>query len=872
MVLIPRQDDIQTVLPDRIPDPSISVQASPADFGGQVGQAVSELGQGFDQVSQAAMQIRQVNNLALINDATTRLQKAATTISFGDGTANNPGFFGKQGADAVNGYQDAQTALTNAQSEIEASLPGDARRDFQDYARRYTGSIQETYGRHFEEQRGVYLNQLGNAAVDADTSSAIGFYNDPDKLNAAVTDGRFRITRQAELTGEAPEVTEDKLNRFQSGVYAGVTERIGQNDPMAAWKFYQDHLGSMTGPQQMEVEARLKPQLYAWSSRNDADNFMNGNAGAVGQGVVAEAQRQGVDPVLALTTAKLESGMGTRMQSATSSASGVFGMLPATFAENGGSNPSDINQQISAGVKNLASSSTIANDAVGGNAAPWQTYLVHQQGAAGGPALLKAAPGESAVAALSPAYGGNVALATRAITGNGGTADMTVGEFRGLVQGNFERVASTMTVPTPGTPPGTPTSTNPRDHLGEWLSAANNVMSPTGTYDPVYSDMVASRIRAKVSEIEEGQAQNDRSAQNTLLSAALGLTTPNNPPIPPTAPAPGAATAGPPTAGAIPAGPAPQPPNSSPLAAAAATATGRAPAPRPTSIDALLATSPAVRAACAAATPETQRGIMSMIERNASEGPPITAEAQTKFYGLLSESTRSPGDFLRENLAAPDLLATMPREFVHQLMDRQVSMDAKAVDAAERQVSMTHARAVVMPDVLAAGINPHSTNPSTAQAYAEFDGRLDEQLDQFQKQNGKRPNDDQIKAIGQTLLTPGFQRGSGSLWGLLPNDTSERLYQAQTAGTVGKFYPAVPATDRAQIVSAYAAQNHGAQPSEGEIQFYYMKARGGAVGPQAAPAPALPSRSSTPLQTASARPASRLPVARVDEGEDEESP
>ena len=871
MVMIPRQDDIATVLPDRIPPPINGPQASPADFGAQVGQAVAGTGQGFDQVAQAAQQIRQIDNVGKINQATAQLQQAATGIFFGNGNGD-AGFIGKYGHDAVDAYPQAQQALTKAQSDIMGTLPPDAQRQFGEYANRFVGNRLDALGDHYVQQKYVAADQDQKASLDADTSSAVGFYNDPNRFNAAVSDGRLRITKQAEILGESPEVTQDKLSNFVSGAFSGVALRIGQNDPVAGWKFYQDHLGSLTGPQQMEVEARLKPQLYAVSSRNDADNLMNGNAGAVGQGVTAEAQHQGVDPVLALTTAKIESGMGSRMQSPTSSASGVFGMMPSTFSENGGSNPGDVTQQISAGVKNLASSSTIANDTVGGNAAPWQVYLVHQQGAAGGPALLKAAAGESAVAALTAAYGGNATLATKAITGNGGTADMTVGDFRGLVQSNFERVASTITVPAPGTPPGTPTSTNPRDHLGEWLSAANNVMSPTGTYDPVYSDMVASRVRAKVSEIEEGQAQADRSSQNTLLSAALGLTSPNNPPVAPTAPAPGAAYAGPPAGGAIPAGPAPQPPNQSPLAGAAAAAGGNTPASRPTSIDALLATSPAVRAAWGAATPETQRGILSMIERNASEGPPITADAQTKFYGLLSESTRSPGDFLRENLADPNLLATMPREYVHQLMDRQASMDGKAVDAAERQISMTHARAVVMPDVLAAGINPHSTNATTAQAYAEFDGRLDEQLDQFQKQNGKRPSDDQIKTIGQTLLTPGFQRGTGSLWGLLPNDTSERLYQAQTAGTTGKFYPAVPAGDRAQIVSAYSTLNHGAQPSEAQIQTYFMAARSRASGPQAAPAPMLPPRSATPLQTASSRPTQSLPVARVDEGDDEESP
>jgi hypothetical protein len=57
-----------------------------------------------------------------------------------------------------------------------------------------------------------------------------------------------------------------------------------------------------------------------------------------------------------------------------------------------------------------------------------ELYLAHQQGAAGALALM-GNPNASAVDALMPAYGGDRAMATRAITDNGGTADMKAGDF-----------------------------------------------------------------------------------------------------------------------------------------------------------------------------------------------------------------------------------------------------------------------------------------------------------------------------------------------------------------------------------------------------------------------------------------------------------
>lgn len=57
-------------------------------------------------------------------------------------------------------------------------------------------------------------------------------------------------------------------------------------------------------------------------------------------------------------------------------------------------------------------------------------YTYHQQGPGGGKALLTSDPSEPAVKALARAYGGNEAIARRAIKQNGGDPDkMTAGDF-----------------------------------------------------------------------------------------------------------------------------------------------------------------------------------------------------------------------------------------------------------------------------------------------------------------------------------------------------------------------------------------------------------------------------------------------------------
>lgn len=67
----------------------------------------------------------------------------------------------------------------------------------------------------------------------------------------------------------------------------------------------------------------------------------------------------------------------------------------------------------------------------------WEGYLGWQQGRGGAAALLQASREENAISALSRAYNGDRGQAGRAITQNGGTRDMSVGQFLDLWRGKW---------------------------------------------------------------------------------------------------------------------------------------------------------------------------------------------------------------------------------------------------------------------------------------------------------------------------------------------------------------------------------------------------------------------------------------------------
>ncbi len=455
--------------------------------------------------------------------------------------------------------------------------------------------------------------------------------------------------------------------------------------------------------------------------------------------------------------------------------------------------------------------------------------------------------------------------------------------------------AASFTAPAPAgqpvaapAPAVSPPALTQRPNIAAMLEATTHLRDPFGQLNPVYQETVASRIRARARIIEFGQAQADRSNRDLLLSGAMGYppagaATPAGPGITatPTAPPepPGSAAGVDPTAPTLttPAVPATSGAPVGPVSALPASGA------KPTTLDQLLAT-PEMRQAWASSTPEMQHSILTVLEHNShAADPPENDAAMTQYYKLRGQAADNPGDFKSTNLADPALLATMPHHLMLDLMNRQASISANDAKAAQRGVNILRAQTVTMPDARQAGLMPNGKPGSPeADAWANYTGRLDDALQQFQATNARRPNDDETKKLGQSLLTQGWLRDSGSLWGALPNDTSTRLYQAQTTGQTARFYPNVPASDRTAIVSSFTSRM-GRAPTAAEVEQTYMlgrqpQARPGQVRPPAAPqpqpgSPGAPSASSpgrvvAPTGAASPAPASPaaapLPMAQRD--------
>ena len=371
--------------------------------------------------------------------------------------------------------------LNQAKSDIAANLSPAQARVFNLQAQRLVDDTAAGYDQHrAAAQQQWQVNSLDAQASSAQ-SAAIANSADQDAFNHNLTDGRNKIVSKGNQLGWSSDVVQQQLNDYSSKTYVGATEKLSLTNPPAAFEYYKANKDNITGQDQLALESRLRPQLLLWGSRDQADGIYQQYtsaqaplpAGLIADKITAAAKAQGVDPSTALTSANVESGMGTLKDRPGSQYQGVFQMGDGAWHDRGGTpaNRNDPDAQVSLGVANLAHSQQVAQQALGSQPAGWQTYLVHQQGDGGGAALLTAAPNASAVDTLTPAYKGDRDKALAAITKNGGMADSTVGQFLGHWQQVFQQKA--VAPPTGGPAPSGPKPFAIGDSLAVGAQQAN---------------------------------------------------------------------------------------------------------------------------------------------------------------------------------------------------------------------------------------------------------------------------------------------------------------------------------------------------------------------------------------------------------------
>jgi len=140
------------------------------------------------------------------------------------------------------------------------------------------------------------------------------------------------------------------------------------------------------------------------------------------------AEKYGVDPTTLTTIARIESNLDPSAQNPKSSAGGLFQFVDKTAGLYGLTDKMDPAASADAAARMTAESQAYLSKRLKRTPEPWELYLAHQQGPGGAARLLQ-----------NPDAPVTSILGEDAIVNNGGTVDMTAGEFANIWKDKFEK-------------------------------------------------------------------------------------------------------------------------------------------------------------------------------------------------------------------------------------------------------------------------------------------------------------------------------------------------------------------------------------------------------------------------------------------------
>lgn len=174
---------------------------------------------------------------------------------------------------------------------------------------------------------------------------------------------------------------------------------------------------------------------------------------------------------------------------------------------------------------------------------------------------------------------------------------------------------------------------------------------------------------------------------------------------------------------------------------AAAMMTGNKEGILPKSVDELRLIDPKVGDAWDAMKPTTQKKYMSALAKNAQgERVAWTNDSLRQYQQMKGQAADDPVSFLARDVISENIPTAGKRELIN--LQQRLRSQSDSDPRVARAIS------ILTPDLRAAGID----RTSDKDGYHQFVGALQDQLDQFQKDNKKVPSLEEVRVIGGQLM------------------------------------------------------------------------------------------------------------------------
>jgi soluble lytic murein transglycosylase len=764
MLQIPEALFVQGVMPTGKLDKE-EINVSPNQFGAQVGQAEEKLGATAEQtgnmLAQHVIAFQNINNETAATKADVELAKRLADLQYNVDPSKPLGFNNLRGADAVAAQQDFEHQVDQAYQDVRNTLNGAAQRMFDGVATRRTAYTLQSAEEHASREWLSDMLDTSKERIAVQRNLAATDAYNPLILNQTLGLIQSETQKMADRLGKHDSIwMQDQMQTEKDQLYHDValrqaTDTTNPNGgPVAALDFYNRHKGEMSLRMQTELEAKLRPLAQVWDSHKFVNGLVNGVSGTRSSGGLEDA------------LVNQESGGrdfnedGTPVTSVRG-AKYAWQVMPSTAADPG------------FGIKPAQSDT------------PGEYNRV----------------GKELLAALQNKYGDNM-LAVAAYNAGFKTVDKLITKYGDPRTGAISQDDFISHLPVS------------RDENGRVINDTpayvRNILANTGQ-SPLVADASGQTVPAQTgSMIAPAAPQFGQRTVDELESSLPGWEKeivakyPDNP------------VAQAQALGILHSTVNAQIATLKKTAQADTNFLWRAYAdPKgPRDLQTFLST-PANNDVYARVLQSNPLTVVSfneaMAKKAGADVTPTNEQTIGRYYGLLGEARSDSDTFANRNLMAE--YQNVPFQELNKLFSLQDAIRRHDASEEGKATSLKNALNLVQSNLITAGIyDPAKTPQKQGSAYAQFQGRFAEVLDQFQAENNKRPKDAEIKQIATDLLqkvtVPGsfFGNSQKPLFALKPDQ---------------EMRAKMPQTEVPQYTEDFK-QVYGRDPFSGELDQLYF--------------------------------------------------
>lgn len=255
--------------------------ATPEAFGSGLAAGLSDVGQtlerGGQMLAEHAAAFQQIDNRVEGDRKYTDYMNASNALMFGDGTADNPGYYNLKGQAAVAAYPVVRQKMMDLRDQIgqTASNPIVAQM-FDADSRRLASYNLGDMSRHAATERQRYITDTRAATVDTLHNDIALNFRDPQRINNDLAAIQGMNAEQAAQEGWDPQKLAMQNSRDTSVALTNVIKQTANQDYNKALDLYHQYLPKLDAKAQLEMGTYFETQSRQYNAYNIAKSIVNG--------------------------------------------------------------------------------------------------------------------------------------------------------------------------------------------------------------------------------------------------------------------------------------------------------------------------------------------------------------------------------------------------------------------------------------------------------------------------------------------------------------------------------------------------------------------------------------------------------------------